>query len=89
MIILGEGIVTIINLFNPSRIILGGKIVHASNLIKNSILSIVQRRALELPRRNTEIVFSEISNHAGALGSTIPIIEHFFRERVNDWISEK
>lgn len=86
---LGEGIVTIINLFNPSRIILGGKIVHASNLIKNSILSIVQRRALELPRRNTEIVFSEISNHAGALGSTIPIIEHFFRERVNDWISEK
>lgn len=85
---LGEGIVTIINLFNPAIIILGGKISCASNLVKNSILNIVQKRALELPRRNTEIVFSQISGYAGALGSTIPIIEHFFKERVNDWISE-
>lgn len=85
---LGEGIVTIINLFNPARIILGGKIGSASNLISNSIMAIVQKRALELPRRNTEIVFSQMGSYTGALGSTIPIIEKFFSEQINVWINE-
>ncbi len=85
---LGEGIVTIINLFNPERIILGGKISCASNLINSSIMNIVQKRALEIPRKNTEIVFSQMGSYAGALGATIPILERFFKEQVNIWISE-
>ncbi|MDP3147710.1 MAG: ROK family protein [Ignavibacteria bacterium] len=80
---LGEGIVTLINLLNPERIILGGKIVDASKLIIIPIMNIVQKRALEIPRRNTEIVFSNMGSNAGTVGSTIPIIEKFFENEVN------
>ncbi|MBU0474376.1 MAG: ROK family protein [Bacteroidetes bacterium] len=83
---LGEGIVTLINLLNPERIILGGKIVDAKNLIIIPIMNIVQKRALEIPRRNTEIVFSNMGSNAGTVGSTIPIIERFFENEVNKLI---
>jgi predicted NBD/HSP70 family sugar kinase len=83
---LGEGIVTIINLFNPSLIILGGKITCAKSLIANPIMSIIQKRALEIPRRNTEILFSEMNTNAGTIGATVPIIEKFFSEQINIWI---
>ncbi len=85
---LGEGIVTIINLFNPARIIIGGKIACSSNLISNSIFNIVQKRALEIPRRNTEIVFSEMGSYSGTIGATVPILEKFFNEQLNVWIDE-
>ena len=84
---LGEGIVTLINLFNPSRIILGGKIISANNLINNSIFNIVQKRALEIPRRNTEIVFSEMGSRSGTIGATVPIIEKFFQDQITDCIN--
>lgn len=79
---LGEGIVTLINLLNPERIILGGKIVGAGNQILDSIMTIVQKRALEIPRKNTEIIISEMGSNSGTIGSTIPIIEKFFENEL-------
>ena len=85
---IGEGIVTLINLFNPERIIIGGEIVGAKNIVATSILNIVQKRALEIPRRHTEIVFSQMDSHPGTIGSTVPIIEEFFKNQVNLYIEE-
>lgn len=85
---LGEGIVTIINLFNPARVIIGGKISCARNLVTNSIMNIVQKRALEIPRRHTDIVFSQMGGHSGTIGAIVPVIEKFFKEQINIWIDE-
>ncbi len=81
---IGEGIVTLVNLLNPERVILGGTIMCASDLLINQITNIVQKRALEIPRRNMDIVFSKMGNYAGTIGSTIPIIERFFQYQVNE-----
>jgi glucokinase len=81
---IGEGIVTLVNLLNPERIILGGTIICASDLLINQISNIVQKRALEIPRRNMDIVFSKMGNYAGTIGSTIPIIERFIQYQVNE-----
>ncbi len=35
------------------------------------------RRALELPRKAVEVVFSELGENAGALGSAVPIVQEF------------
>ncbi len=72
---LGEGIVTLINLINPQMIVLGGRIVKAQELIITAIMNTVQRRALEIPRRQVQIVFSRLDGAAGTIGSAIPIIE--------------
>jgi len=75
---LGEGIVTLINLLNPKMIIIGGEICHAKDLLLQPIMNVVQKRALEIPRKATEIVFSTIGGNAGIIGATVPVIEHFY-----------
>ena len=75
---LGEGIVTIINLFNPGSIILGGEINSNCKPVLDSITNVVQKRALEIPRRASEILYSSLGDNVFALGAIIPLIERFF-----------
>ena len=75
---LGEGIVTIINLFNPEMIVLGGEVDQNCTQVLDSIMKIIQKRALEIPRRATEVLFSELSENVFVRGATIPLIEKFF-----------
>ena len=75
---LGEGIVTLINLFNPETIILGGKVDSSCKVIKDSIMNVVLKHALEIPRRATEIVFSKLGDNAVVIGATIPLMKKFF-----------
>ncbi len=75
---LGEGIVTLINLFNPERIILGDQLNRNCPVVLDSISNIVQKRALEVPRRKAEIVYSQLEKNAAAIGATIPFIKKFF-----------
>jgi glucokinase-like ROK family protein len=75
---LGEGIVTLINLLNPKKIIIGGEVCYAKDIILAPIMNVVQRRALEIPRKAAEIVFSKIGSNAGIIGVTVPVTEHFF-----------
>ena len=75
---LGEGIVTLINLLNPKKIIVGGEVCYAKEMVMRSILNVVQKRALEIPRKVAEIVFSTIGSDAGIIGATVPVIEHYF-----------
>ncbi|MGB2867704.1 MAG: ROK family transcriptional regulator [Bacteroidota bacterium] len=77
---LGEGIVTLINLINPQMIVLGGRVVKAKNSITSTIMNTVLRRALAIPRRHVQIVFSLLEGSAGTIGSTIPIIERFLED---------
>jgi N-acetylglucosamine repressor len=75
---LGEGIVTLINLFNPRMIIVGGRICFAKDMILQPVMSVVQKRALEIPRKSTEIIFSTLGSDAGIIGAAVPVLEHFF-----------
>lgn len=75
---LGEGIVTLINLLNPSIIIIGGEVCWAKNLILQPIENMIQKRALEIPRKVSKIAFSTLGGNAGIIGATVPVLEHFF-----------
>jgi len=74
---LGESIVTLINLFNPEMIIIGGSVCCAKDIIFQPIMNVVQKRALEIPRKAVEIVFSNLIGNAGILGAIVPVVEHF------------
>lgn len=75
---LGDGIVSLINLFNPEKIILGDKLNSLCPVVLDSIQNIVQKRALEIPRKATEIIYSGLGINAAVIGATIPLIKNFF-----------
>ncbi|MCB0283640.1 MAG: ROK family protein [Calditrichae bacterium] len=75
---LGEGIVTLINLLNPQMIIIGGEIFCAKDILLQPILTVVQKRALEIPRKKAEVMFSALGSNAGLMGAVIPVMEHFY-----------
>lgn len=66
---LGIGIANLINIFNPSKLVLGGGVTKAGHLFYDKIIKTVEKRALEAPRKQCQIVFSDIGSDVGVLGA--------------------
>jgi len=77
---LGIGIVNILNSFNPELVIIGGDIIRAGDSFFDGIRSVVNKRALKVPRQRANIVPSELGDKACAIGATMLVIEN--------WISQ-
>ncbi|HEY9787176.1 MAG TPA: ROK family protein [Candidatus Obscuribacterales bacterium] len=72
---LGTGLVTIINFYNPQRIIIGGGLVEAVGLYFDVAKDYARRRALKIPSRKVEIVRAELGDYAGIIGAAMLIKE--------------
>lgn len=72
---LGRGIATLIQLFNPEVIILGGKIAAAKQYITIPILHSVNTYSMTAIRENTKVILSELGNDAGILGTVSMVID--------------
>jgi len=57
---LGLGIVTIIHLFNPEKIILGGGLLQMGELLLEPALQIVRERTMRIPYQAVQIVFAQL-----------------------------
>jgi predicted NBD/HSP70 family sugar kinase len=66
---LGLGLVNLIHLFNPEKIVIGGKVSKAWNHFIQSTMDAVQRRAMKGPREKAKIVRSKCGDDAGMLGA--------------------
>lgn len=65
---LGIGLVNIIHIFNPERIILGGGLTKMGDMLLEPALRIVQERAMRVPRTAVSIVPAELDAEAGLVG---------------------
>lgn len=65
------GLVSIINFYNPPRIILGGGVVDAVDLYFDVASALVQQEALQVPRRSVEIVKSGQGDFSGIVGAAV------------------
>ncbi|WEG11308.1 ROK family transcriptional regulator [Pullulanibacillus sp. KACC 23026] len=74
---LGIGIVSIINSFNPRKIIIGNRLAQASQWLEPSIQRLVKERALSHNEDNVDICFSELSSLSSALGASAFVNESF------------
>lgn len=70
---LSKGIATLIHIFNPEAIILGGEIAAAASLIKDPIRQKLNKYTMLIMKNDAKIVVSELKNKAGLLG-TIPFV---------------
>lgn len=66
---LGLGLVNLVNLFNPEKIVIGGKVSRAWNFFIERAKEVVWQRAMKGQREKVEIVQAECGDDAGILGA--------------------
>jgi predicted NBD/HSP70 family sugar kinase len=65
---IGEVVATLVNMFNPASIVLGGKVAHMSDDLLSGVRAAVYRRAPPLATRRLSIENSRLAGEAGVVG---------------------
>jgi len=68
---LGYGLAGIVNVVNPERLILGGGVIEAVDLMFEVAAETVRREALPVPARAVEIVRAGLGDLAGVVGAAV------------------
>ncbi len=66
---LGLGLVNLVNLFNPEKIVIGGKVSRAWDYFTGGATEVVHQRAMKGQREKVQIVQAECGDDAGILGA--------------------
>lgn len=66
---LGIGIVNVIHVFNPEKIILGGGLLQIGELLIDPALQLVQERTMKVPYQAVDIVYAELGDDTGLVGA--------------------
>lgn len=69
MVLLGAGVASIINAFNPQRIVLGGGVTKAGELLFEPVRRIALQRAMRPLAEVVEIIPAELGDRTGILGA--------------------
>ena len=72
----GYGCVTIINSYNPRRIVIGDIVAGGGEILLDSVRDVVESRAIPEVRDETEIVLSTMSPDAAVTGAAAVAIQH-------------
>jgi glucokinase-like ROK family protein len=75
---LGLGLANLVNLFNPSIIVLDRRLEQAGQALLDQIVRIVKRQALSHCTDDLEISFAKLDQHAGVLGVALMLLERHF-----------
>jgi glucokinase len=68
---LGVGIASLINIFNPEAVVLGGGVAGSFDVLRPHVERTVRRRAFAESAKRAEIVKSELGNDAAVLGAAM------------------
>jgi predicted NBD/HSP70 family sugar kinase len=74
--LIGEALVSAVNLLNPRVIVIGGDIAHADHLLLAGVREVIYQRSLPLATRHLRIVRSKLDDRAGVVGAAMLAIEH-------------
>ena len=68
---IGNGLVGVVNLLNPRRIIIGGGVANNWKYLAPTIRSIIKTRAMSTQARMVEIVRAQLGDDAGIIGAKV------------------
>ena len=71
---LGLGLVDLIHLFNPEKIVIGGKVSRAWDYFIGNTMETVQERSMKGPRERVQIVQALCGDDAGILGAAYSVL---------------
>ena len=69
---IGMGLVSVVNLLNPEKIIIGGGVADAGDILLNPIRETIAKRAMTI-QREVEVVPAQLGNTAGVIGASLLI----------------
>ncbi len=75
---LGIAIANIVNILNPEKIVIGKDFTKYSDLVLNTIKTVVECKALKYPSDQVEIVASEVGDRASTIGAALIPIKLIF-----------
>jgi predicted NBD/HSP70 family sugar kinase len=73
---IGEVVATLVNLINPSVVVIGGALAEAGENLLAGIREVVYSRSLPLATEHLRIVTSQAGERAGVIGAAALAIEH-------------
>jgi len=69
---IGMGLVSVVNLLNPEKIIIGGGVAESGDILFDPIKETIAKRAMTI-QREVEIVPAQLGNTAGVIGASLLI----------------
>jgi glucokinase-like ROK family protein len=76
--LVGETLATLVNFFNPSTIIIGGRVTTTSDLVLAAVRQAVYRQSLPLATRDLHIAQSVNSAEIGLVGAAFMVVDELF-----------
>lgn len=70
---IGIGLTSVINLLNPEKVIIGGGVAEAGDLLLDPIRKTIKERAMVVAGSAVEIVPAQLGNNAGVIGASMLI----------------
>lgn len=71
--IIGIGLSSVVNLLNPEKIIIGGGVADAGNILLEPIRKTIHNRAMPIQAQSVKIVPAQLANTAGVIGASLLI----------------
>jgi glucokinase len=71
----GVGVANLINMLNPERLVIGGGIAQAGELLLGPVRRTVDSRAVPLQRKTAQIVLAELGDNAGVMGAGALVLD--------------
>ena len=78
---LGVAITTVLNLFNPAAVVIGGLMSQAGAPLLTAVREVVAQRALLINRDQVTITLSTLGANVGLLGAGVMLVEELFTPR--------
>lgn len=75
---LGVAVASLLNLYNPGLVVLGGPLAMAEDLLLETVRTTARKRALPITLEHCDIVAGKLKTHAVALGAAGQIIQSVF-----------
>lgn len=73
---IGNGLVSVVNMLNPQRIVIGGGVSNNHEFLFKTINTVIRKRAMMTPASMVKIVRAQLGNDAGILGAHVLVNEH-------------
>ncbi|MEO6206651.1 MAG: ROK family transcriptional regulator [Candidatus Limnocylindrales bacterium] len=74
----GSMLASVVNLFNPSLIVIGGGVANSPDLFLAAIRESIYRRSLPLATRDLRIAHSSLGGLAGVIGASSMVVDQLF-----------
>jgi glucokinase-like ROK family protein len=85
--LVGDTVAAIVNFFNPSTILLGGRVGTSGDLLLAGVRQSVYRRSLPLATRDLQIARASLGERAGPTGAGCMVVDELFgRDLLARWI---